>query len=135
MEMNVESIFEKVKEIIENATGYPGEDINLDDTLFNKLGVDSIDLVDILYELEMEFDVSLKISLIENRLKTGDDNKPYEVNGIITPEGLESLKEFMTEIDPKDFVPGLTVHELVQLFTVHSLCKMVLAQISEKPEE
>ena len=50
---------------------------------------------------------------------------PYEIEGVITKEGLEAIKVHMTEIDPAKIVEGLTVHQLVQLFSVHSLCKIV----------
>ena len=61
----IEEIFEDVCDVIENSTGYKKEDINLEDTLFDKLEIDSIDLVDILFELETLYDIELKISDIE----------------------------------------------------------------------
>ena len=113
------------KKIIQDSVGIPADSINLDDTLFEKLGIDSIDLVDILFELENLYDIELKVSDIEVKAKMELGDIPYEVEGVITKEGLEAIKIHMSEIDVTKIVEGLTVHQLVQLFSVHSLCKIV----------
>lgn len=129
--MEIDQIFQTVSGVIANSIGIPPESIGLNDTLFDKLGVDSIDLVDILFELESIYNFPLKVSDLENRVKKEMDGRPYEVDGVITGEGLASLRRYMTEVDPAKFQPGLTVHQLVQLFTVHSLCKMIQFKMAE----
>ena len=64
--MEIEEIYKNVAEVIENSVGTPKESIGLDQTLFDELGVDSIDLVDILFELESLYDIELKINDIES---------------------------------------------------------------------
>ncbi|MBL7897679.1 MAG: hypothetical protein JNJ99_04010, partial [Crocinitomicaceae bacterium] len=39
--------------------------------------------------------------------------------------GLEILREQMTEVDPEKIKSGLTVHELIHLFSIQSLCKII----------
>ena len=128
MEMN--EIFENVCVIIENSTGKPKDSIKMEDTLFEELGVDSIDLVDILFELETLYNVELKVSDIEQRIRVELGDVPYEIDGIITSEGLEAIRKHMTEVDPASIREGLTVNRLIQLFSVHSLCKIVQYRIS-----
>jgi acyl carrier protein len=128
MEMN--EIFENVCVIIENSTGKPKDSIKMEDTLFEELGVDSIDLVDILFELETLYNVELKVSDIEQRIREELGDVPYEIDGIITSEGLEAIRKHMTEVDPASIKEGLTVNRLIQLFSVHSLCKIVHYRIS-----
>ncbi len=130
--MEINRIFEKVKEVIEESCGIDADSIQLDDTLFDDLGIDSIDMVDILFELESEYDIELKISDLEKRSEEELEGQPYEIDGVLTKEGLESLKRNMTEVDENLFVEGLTVHQLMKLFTVHSLCKLVIFQIDKK---
>lgn len=127
-----EEIYKTVCTVIENSIGTPKETIKPEDTLFVTLGIDSIDMVDILYELETHYGMELKVSDIEARAKMELGDIPYEVNGIITPEGLEVLKKYMTEIDPEEIKEGLTVHKLVQLFSVESLCKIVEYRLEAK---
>ena len=128
MEMN--EIFENVCVIIENSTGKPKDSIKMEDTLFEELGVDSFDLVDILFELETLYNVELKVSDIEQRIREELGDVPYEIDGIITSEGLEAIRKHMTEVDPASIKEGLTVNRLIQLFSVHSLCKIVHYRIS-----
>lgn len=106
----------------------------MEDTLFDELGVDSIDLVDILYELETLYDVELKVSDIEQRIRKELGDIPYEVDGVITTEGLEAIRTHMTEVDPTSIKEGLTVHRLIQLFSVHSLCKIVEYRIQNQED-
>ncbi len=129
--METKDIFEQIKIIIEESIGTPADTIELDDTLFGKLGIDSIDFVDILFELENFYNIELKVSDIEARAKEELGEIPYEINGILTPEGIESIKKYMPEINPTDLKEGLSVHELVQLFTVHSLCKIVQYRLDQ----
>ena len=129
--MELQEVFEKVAQIIENSVGKSKEEIKLDDTLFEEIGIDSIDLVDILFELESLFGVELKISDFEARARSEMNNEPYEIYGCLTPQGLTMLKQYMTEIDSSKLVEGLTIHQLVKLFTVHSLCKIVMYKLEE----
>jgi len=130
--MQLEEVLDNVKTVIDNSIGFPAKDIELEHTLFDELGIDSIDLVDILFELEHLYGIELKISDIESQARERLGDQPYEIDGVITSEGLKVISEFMTEVNPEKFVEGLTVHQLVQLFTVHSLCKIVLYRIDEE---
>lgn len=133
--MEIDFIFTKVAETIEESCGISAEEIELTHTIFNELGVDSIDFVDILFELESEFNVQLKISDIEKmaRQKLGD--KPYEVDGTITSEGVVALKEFLPNLDPSQFAEGLSIHKMTQMVTVFTLCKMVQYKVLEVQQE
>ena len=125
----IEEIFDDVCNVIENSTGYKKADIKLEDTLFDKLEIDSIDLVDILFELETLYDIELKISDIEIKAKKELGDVQYEIDGVITAEGIESLKHHMSEINPDKLTEGITINELIQLFSIHSLCKLVLLKL------
>lgn len=131
--MKVEEVFNNVAQVIENSVGRSKETIKLDDTLFDEIGIDSIDLVDILFELETLYGIELKISDFESRAREEMSNEPYEINGVLTTQGLQVLRKFMTEIDPDKLVEGLTVHQLVKLLTVHSLCKIIIYKLEETP--
>lgn len=132
--MELDDVFKNVSQIIETSIGFEKENIKLDSTLFNDLGIDSIDLVDILFEIETFYEIELKISDIEFRAKQELGDVPYEIEGVITTEGLKVIKINMAEINQEFLVEGLTVNKLVQLFTVHSLCKIILYRLSVQEE-
>ena len=125
----LDEIFSVVAETIENSIGTPKEEIGLKQTIFDELAIDSIDMVDILFELESNYGIELKVSDIESRVREELGDTPYEVEGIITTEGLVMLRKHMTEIDQSLLTEGLTVHGLVKLFTVESLCKIVVYRL------
>lgn len=132
--MEINDILLKLQEVIHESTGIEPDEIQLDKTLFDDLDIDSIDMVDILFELESEYDIELKLSKLEELSKEELNGQTYEKNGVITSAGLDSLRKHMDEIDPEKFKEGLTIHELVKLFTVHSLCKLVKHQIENKED-
>lgn len=127
--MEINKILKSVKNVIHESTGIEQSEIELDKTLFDDLAIDSIDMVDILYELENEYEIKLELSELEKRSKSQLDGKPYEVNSVITEEGIQALKEHLPEVDQSKLVAGITIHELIKVFTVHSLCKLVKHQI------
>lgn len=133
--MELEEVYENVRTVIESSTGKSRDEIVLDKTLFDELGVDSIDLVDILFELEQLYDIELKISDIESKARAQLGDVPYEIDGYITKEGLAAIHEFLPEIGEDKLVEGLTVHQLIQLFTVRSLCKIVMYRIEEESQK
>ncbi len=130
--METEKIYNSVKKSIIESCGVAAEKIHPDATLFNDLGIDSIDLVDILYNVEREYKIKLKVSDINKRAKVALDGKPFDIDGKITPEGLSVLRENMPELNQKKLVPGLTIYDLIQLLTVRSLCNMVQFKLAEK---
>lgn len=52
-------VFEKIKEIICDQLGVDVEKVNLD-TSFDDLGIDSLDLFQIIIEIEEEFDIRIE---------------------------------------------------------------------------
>ena len=132
--MKTEDVLETVKTSIADSCGIPLEKIELDTPLFSGLGIDSIDLVDILYSLEKKYRISLKISDINKNARKELGNKPFDNDGVITEEGITVLRKLMPEIAPENFKQGLSVYDLMQLLTVHSLCNMVLYKLQEKEQ-
>jgi acyl carrier protein len=130
--MNKETVIEKVKAAISNSCGIEIENIKSESTLFDDLAITSIDMVDILYMLETEFNVSLKISDIETESRSELNGAPFEIDNVITPEGLNAIKKKVPEIPEEKLKPGLTIHEIANLITVEILANMVLFKIEQQ---
>ena len=129
--MNDQSIFEKVQKAISISCGIEEEKITMDATLFDDLAITSIDLVDILYYLESEFNVELKISDIEKESRKDLGNAPFEINNVLTAEGLEVLKKKLPEIPSAKIKPGLTTYDIINLITVKILCNMITMKLEQ----
>ncbi len=129
--MDKQEILQHVRQAIADSCGIPEERIEPSATLFQDLGVTSIDLVDILFTLESAFGVELKISDIENRSRSELQDVPFEVNGVITPEGREVLRRSLPELPPEKLVEGMTMFDIVNLITVDIVCTMIQYKLAE----
>jgi acyl carrier protein len=123
--VNQTEIFERITKCLELSCGIKSTDIALSKTLIDDLNIDSIDLIDLLYTIEKELNVSIKISEFQNFAESELGNKPFHQNNIVTAEGLVALKKIMPEVPADKIVEGLSVHKIPYLFTVESLCNVV----------
>jgi len=130
--MEINQIFEDVAAIIEESCGIDAASIQMTDTLFNDLEIDSIDMVDILFEIETKYDISLKIADLKQRSSSPKSDEPDEMDGKITKHGVTAILEEMPEIDLEKVHEGMTIDELIRLINVHSLCKIVKLKYDEK---
>jgi acyl carrier protein len=129
--MERDDILRSVRHAIAESCGIPEERIEPTATLFQELGITSIDLVDVLFTLESEFDIELRISDIEARSRSALQDAPFEINGVITAEGREMLRHMVPEIPADRLVEGLTMHDIVNLVTVEILCRLVVQKLAE----
>lgn len=71
-------VFDKIKEIIADQTGKEPEDITLETNVRDDLGADSLDLFQIINEIEDEFDVKIEdaeaIKTVEDAVKFVEEN-------------------------------------------------------------
>ncbi len=130
--MDRNELMQKIREVISDSSGLELEVITPESTLFTELGINSIDMLDILFTLEMEYDISLKVSDIEQESRAAMNGRPFEIDNVITPEGLEILRKRMPEIPKEKFVSGITVNDIISLITVESMLNMVLLKLEAK---
>ena len=129
--MRKEDVIQTVREVISDSCGIEIGNIKNDSTLFGELNVTSIDMVDILYTLEMEYDVSLRISDIEKNARESLEGKNFETDGIVTQEGKEILKLQFPEIPVEKLEGNISVNDIISLISVESLAKMVIFKIEQ----
>ena len=65
-------MFDKVKAIFEEQLGVSQDEMKLDTNFKDDLGVDSLDLYEIVMKLEDEFDVEIPEDQVENIKTVGD---------------------------------------------------------------
>lgn len=126
------SIWPKVRDAFAEALGLDDDEVELDATVIEDLGAESLDFLDIAFRLERAFDIKIPRGGIENAAKAEVGDAPYEVDGILTEVALAGLKEAMPEIDPSNFSPGLRTNEVADLFTVATFYNLVLRLLDAK---
>ena len=101
MAMSQEEIFVKVREVLTNALAVDDAEVTPTARLTEDLGAESIDYLDITFQLEKTFAIKIpKGELIPESLFS---NPEYVSNGRMTPQGMAELKCRMPFADLSGF--------------------------------
>lgn len=123
-------VYEKVKSCLIDSCGLTAEEIEPEKTLMNDLGIDSIDLLDLIYSLEKQYSISIEVGELAKLVAKEMGDVPFEKDNIITDEGLRVLQDFIGTSQQAKIKKGLTVQEIPTLFTVRSLCNLVKKRLA-----
>ncbi len=127
---NEQEIFEEIREVLEDALAADAEDISLGSTLVDDLGAESIDLLDIVFQLEKKFDIKIdKGELIPADLLKKEE---YVQEGKLTELGLEELKKAIPNANLEAFSKNPLVQNLAKILTVKDLVHVVASKLDAK---
>jgi len=134
--MDEQTIFEKVKVCVVDALGVDEEEVKPRAALFDDLGAESLDLLDIVFRLEKEFGIKIPRGGIQaSALSAEGENLKDEdlvVDGVLTPLGIKKLKESMPEVDPARITDGFRADDIPTLFTVQTFVSITKKLLEEK---
>lgn len=133
--MNIEQIYPKVREIVADVLVIDEDDISLSSRLIGDLGAESIDFLDLVFQLEKEFSIKIPRGQLEKNARGELAEHEFEKNGVLTPQGLISLKKYLSEIPEDQFKPTMKVNEIPMLFTVETFCKLVASAVQEQADQ
>jgi acyl carrier protein len=123
---DIESVYPRVaKNVAEALARDPGE-VRLESRLFADLEAESIDLLDIVFRLEREFDIQIPRGRIIEDARGDLPEAQFEKHGVLTPAGLARLREYLSEVPAENFRPQMNLADVPSLFTVETMCKMVI---------
>ncbi len=124
--MDVQSVYPQVASIIADVLVVDEAEVELNKRLIEDLGAESIDFLDLIFQLEKTFNVKIPRGQIEKDARGQLSDAEFEQNGVITEKGLTALKNYLSEIPKANFKQGLKTNEIPTLFTVETMCKLVL---------
>ncbi|MFY7697698.1 MAG: acyl carrier protein [Legionella sp.] len=130
--MNVDSIFPKVREIIADVLVIEENQVSLNSRLIADLGAESIDFLDLVFQLEKEFAIKIPRGQLEKNARGHLTQEQFEEGGFLTAEGLEALKNYLNEVPVEQFKNNMKVNEIPMLFTVETFCKLIIAAVNQK---
>ncbi len=134
--MDEKVIYEKVKESVVEALGVDDDEVTPNAVLFDDLGAESLDLLDIVFRLEKEFGIKIPRGGIQaDALAAEGENLKDEdlvVDGVLTPLGIEKLKTSMPEIDPSRITEGFRADDIATLFTVQTFVNITKKLLEEQ---
>jgi acyl carrier protein len=118
-----------VQEAVVGALGVGEDEATPDATLMDDLGAESIDLLDILFRIERSTGVKIQASDLGEYIQGGiPDDEFGDEAGIVSPQGIEQLKNVMPQINTDELAGKLEAEKVITLFTVGNLAEMVAAR-------
>lgn len=130
--MNVAGVYPKVREIIADVLVIDVEDVSLNSRLITDLGAESIDFLDLVFQLEKEFKIKIPRGQLEKNARGDLAESEFEKGGTLTAPGLEALKNYLSEIPSDEFKANMKVNEIPMLFTVETFCKLIVAAVVQQ---
>jgi len=129
MAMSREEIFEKVQEVLVDALGLDDDEVTYEATLMGDLGAESIDFLDITFNLEKEFDIKIpREELFPADAVSG--NADFVADGKLTEAGLAELKARMPHADFSEFEANPELSALPDLFTVDTIVSFIEGKLA-----
>ena len=125
--MTKDEVFEKVREVLEEALGVDEDEVTPEATLGGDLGAESIDYLDIVFRLEKAF--GIKISQAELMADNVLSDPQYVVDGKVTDLGMSELRKQLPHADLDAFDASRQVDEFPNIFTVESMVKFVQGKL------
>jgi acyl carrier protein len=121
-----DEIYQKVQSTLVDALGVDEEDVTRGATLFNDLGAESIDLLDIVFRLERNFGIKIpRGELFPENISDPD----LVEDGKLTEKGLAEIKARMPYADLTEFAANPEVDRLFDLYTVDMLVNYVSSKL------
>ncbi len=130
--MNIETIYPRVREIIADVLVLDEEQISPSSRLIADLGAESIDFLDLVFQLEKEFGIKIPRGQLEKNARGELKPEDFEKGGVLTEQGLAALKRYLSEVPAEHFKVPMKLNEIPMLFTVETFCKLVLSAVLEK---
>ena len=123
-----DEILAAVREVLVDSLAVDEDEVTFEATLVDDLGAESIDLLEIVFNLEKKFDIKIDRSeLIPEDLFS---NEEYVKEGKLTEKGLEVLEERLPNANLEDFKKNPLIQNISKILTVEDLCNVVAQKVA-----
>jgi acyl carrier protein len=130
--MNVADVYPKVREIVADVLVIDEDEVSQNSRLIADLGAESIDFLDLVFQLEKEFKIKIPRGQLEKNARGDLAEDEFEKGGVLTEQGLIALQNYLSEVPADQFKSSMKVNEIPTLFTVETFCKLVVSAMNEQ---
>ncbi|OGP69041.1 MAG: hypothetical protein A2170_06275 [Deltaproteobacteria bacterium RBG_13_53_10] len=130
--MNRNEIVRGVCECVAGVVDTDPSNVQEGDRILEDLGADSLDLLDLVFQLEQRFKIKISPRDIERRAQKELGGIPLEVEGVYTPEAIEQLRRAMPEVPHEELSEGLRSADLPRSFRVATFVRLVTRLMEEQ---
>ncbi|NBX84113.1 MAG: acyl carrier protein [Gammaproteobacteria bacterium] len=132
--MTNQDILQKVTDIIVDVLVIDENKVQPTSRLIADLGAESIDFLDLVFQLEKEFAIKIPRGQLEKNARGDLTEEEFEQNAVLTEKGLVALKNYLSEVPAEFFKDTMKTNEIPTLFTVETFCKLVESALNAKAE-
>ena len=120
---NYQQVLDQLRAVLVEALGVDEEEVTPDATLRDDLGAESIDFLDLVFQLQQAFGIEIK----EGEMLAQDvlDDPACVQNGKLTDEGLGRLRARLPHADLTPLEADRDVDVLGRVYTVDTLVRFV----------
>ena len=115
---------QKVCEVVARSLALDPARVTAQSSLMEDLGAESLDFLDIVFELERTFDIQITRGELERAARGDMEEEAFAPGGVISEAGLQRLRELLPEMSHR-IVQGLRPAQILSLFTVQTFATMV----------
>ncbi len=126
MAISQDEIHSRVQNVLADCLGVDEDEVTPDAKLFADLGAESIDILDVTFRLEKEFDIKIQESELVPQSVLSDP--AFVSDGKVTDAGMAELKTRMPHADLTEFDGDRNVDNFTDIFTVSVIEKFVEAK-------
>jgi acyl carrier protein len=130
--MTRDEVFAGVRDCLVSALDVEPGAVREESRIVGDLGADSLDLLDLTFQLEQKFKVAISPRQMERRARAALGDVPLEVDGVYTPAALAEFRKNMPEVPPEELADGLTTADLPRRLRVATMVNLVSRLLEEK---
>ncbi|MDR1085871.1 MAG: phosphopantetheine-binding protein [Deltaproteobacteria bacterium] len=120
-----QDLFNGLKECLEASLGRSIPDFEANQKLVGDLGLDSLDLLDLIFRLERRFRVRLNPKDYELKVRAALGQAPVSENGQYTAAAVAEFRKAMPCVPADELYEGLPVANLGEVFRVRTFMNLV----------
>jgi acyl carrier protein len=128
-----EEVFRTVRAVVASSLELPEDEVRQDSSLY-ELGAESLDLLEMAFKLEKEYQISFPSTGILERAAAHFGKDALSSDGVVTELGLHLLRMGMPELNPELLKPGLRDIDVTKMIEVQSLVRITMRLLDAKAQ-
>lgn len=129
MAVTENDVYQIIRGILIDALGVEEEDVRPEARLTDDLGAESIDYLDIFFQIEKKLGVRIEVN--EQVVSTLTTDERFVRESAITDEGMAELRRQLPNIDLRPLEESRDVRRFTSVFTVQGLVDMVRSRLAD----
>ncbi len=125
-----DELYGQVRQCVADVLAIDPAKVTPEASLIDDLGAESLDFLDLVFQLETEYSVKIPRDGIRVAAQEGLADG-FEQGGVLTDAALERLRVLMPEVPAGRIVPGLRTHQIASLFTAETFVRLVAWRLAD----